>query len=285
MGEDPRLIPARAGKTFWRGIVALPLRAHPRACGENSAGSTATGSRQGSSPRVRGKLIVITSSPLCVGLIPARAGKTSSASCSAVLAAAHPRACGENWMSPGCWRIVMGSSPRVRGKRRPSAASTPRRRAHPRACGENLVRVCKKQLAAGSSPRVRGKRGHAVITGVEQGLIPARAGKTKHRRDPHAEVTAHPRACGENDPARSSMGVPMGSSPRVRGKHVLRSVEDENAGLIPARAGKTRGCHLCPCPSAAHPRACGENGTDRREAGRVPGSSPRVRGKPPASPS
>ena len=53
------------------------------------------------------------------------------------------------------------------------------------------------------------------------------------------------------------------------------------ARLIPACAGKTRRLWAWRPPSPAHPRACGENVLAASSASSTPGSSPRVRGKPP----
>ena len=91
------------------------------------------------------------------------------------------------------------------------------------------------------------------------GLIPARAGKTGRRRTWGPGRRAHPRACGENSLAAQDSEPKWGSSPRVRGKPVLRTDMHLVGGLIPARAGKTKD-----------------------EAGSALirwGSSPRVRGK------
>ena len=54
--DVPRLIPAHTGNTRWRGRHRAPLRAHPRAYGENNAYALRTGLIQGSPPRVRGTL-------------------------------------------------------------------------------------------------------------------------------------------------------------------------------------------------------------------------------------
>ena len=70
------LIPARAGKTSnltsWKG----PAEAHPRAGGENQDENIVNLSKQGSSPRGRGKHPRRRERRRRVGLIPARAGKT-----------------------------------------------------------------------------------------------------------------------------------------------------------------------------------------------------------------
>ena len=51
-------------------------RAHPRAGGENDDRGKAVVADNGSSPRGRGKRILVRLSSLVAGLIPARAGKT-----------------------------------------------------------------------------------------------------------------------------------------------------------------------------------------------------------------
>ena len=91
-----RLIPARAGKTPPPRCLSGPLRAHPRACGENGNRNPTTRTPPGSSPRVRGKPRAGEGEPPRLGLIPARAGKTARARPPASLMRAHPRACGEN---------------------------------------------------------------------------------------------------------------------------------------------------------------------------------------------
>ena len=172
------LIPARAGKTFC--FIGHRERgwAHPRACGENVGAPPGRPGSKGSSPRVRGKLIIGAVTSLGPGLIPARAGKTLPATSRVSQSRAHPRACGENRAWPQSFFTLHGSSPRVRGKLFPPRlgflrlrliparagktrvrsplSSTPG--AHPRACGENFHALPKRSLIAGSSPRVRGKQ-------------------------------------------------------------------------------------------------------------------------------
>ena len=111
-----RLIPARAGKTWRPARPSSTSAAHPRACGENVLGGWPVFHDPGSSPRVRGKHGGSGHGSGPARLIPARAGKTSSASPRPGARAAHPRACGENERSPGDLVQFDGSSPRVRGK-------------------------------------------------------------------------------------------------------------------------------------------------------------------------
>ena len=131
----------------------------------------------------------------------------------------------------------------------------------------------------GSSPRVRGKHRRRICACEKNGLIPARAGKTAGHRAASHWSTAHPRACGENDPASCRSAPSAGSSPRVRGKLAVVAGVAANGGLIPARAGKTTPTHPSTAAVAAHPRACGENQLLFDPFGDPGGSSPRVRGK------
>ena len=160
-----------------------------------------SGPATGSSPRGRGKQRPSDEIGRGVGLIPARAGKTSNSPAQCSSAWAHPRAGGENahW-SIADW-LVTGSSPRGRGKHRrhlprlPQARLIPARagktsdpqtqphpsRAHPRAGGENRRCSNPRRRDAGSSPRGRGKCGLGDLAGRVARLIPARAGKTDFR--------------------------------------------------------------------------------------------------------
>ena len=132
----PGLIPARAGKTSFVNRVVVNRGAHPRACGENDPYTLPGVPGAGSSPRVRGKLsdggacsATLGSSPrvrgkhpgrvrldAAAGLIPARAGKTTTPAPKPAPSAVHPRACGENSANISTVQATYGSSPRVRGK-------------------------------------------------------------------------------------------------------------------------------------------------------------------------
>ena len=70
------LIPARAGKTTKPTPSPWTRAAHPRACGENEKHTSNADILAGSSPRVRGKLLILLYASNSIRLIPARAGKT-----------------------------------------------------------------------------------------------------------------------------------------------------------------------------------------------------------------
>ena len=74
---------------------------------------------------------------------------------------------------------------------------------------------------------------------VKVRLIPAHAGKTQIGIEVVARERAHPRACGENSKWTYNPQKKLGSSPRMRGKHVALDLGPVDGGLIPAHAGKT----------------------------------------------
>ena len=113
-----RLIPARAGKTPRRRYPGTTPRAHPRAGGENLQTWGGKISRKGSSPRGRGKPSNEIGRGVVHGLIPARAGKTTTKKRSTPIKTAHPRAGGENDSAFASVVPIVGSSPRGRGKLR-----------------------------------------------------------------------------------------------------------------------------------------------------------------------
>ena len=275
----PRLIPACAGKTRPLPPSAPSPGAHPRVCGENQFACSTPMEVEGSSPRVRGKLLRELRFRGYGGLIPACAGKTATSTWESRTPEAHPRVCGENTLLHSWTAQNSGSSPRVRGKLKPEIRCDPLRRlipacagktmktwyswavaaAHPRVCGENGKWHPLESLAVGSSPRVRGKPEFLRDFTLHAGLIPACAGKTSDPPISPLSHRAHPRVCGENILIYPSSGLATGSSPRVRGKRFRRVLAPGRVRLIPACAGKTLvGAHGG-AGTSAHPRVCGEN--------------------------
>ena len=197
------LIPAWAGKTPAVSMLYARVPAHPRVGGENGQGDGLSAVARGSSPRGRGKLVVVVLGVVEFRLIPAWAGKTTSSTPSRRRSRAHPRVGGENCSRACCMERLMGSSPRGRGKplnfagldsstrlipawagkTKDGAGVTSTPRAHPRVGGENSRLSGDDRLRRGSSPRGRGKllQGRACVR--RSGLIPAWAGKT-HVREP-----------------------------------------------------------------------------------------------------
>ena len=214
-------------------------------------------------------------------------------------ARAHPRSRGENCLAVCQSFQYTGSSPLTRGKPRPRATlrrqpgiipahagktnqSGPplaQHRDHPRSRGENDDSLNEAIQEVGSSPLTRGKRSGRAAKRLVQGIIPAHAGKTRSWRRLRPRPRDHPRSRRENRCHSSAIAIPKGSSPLTRGKHVGETQVQDRLGLIPAHAGKTRSCLVCPRRPRAHPRSRGENPTLLITTPHVQGSSPLTRGK------
>ena len=272
---------------------------HPRACGANDLSFTDLRGADGSSPRVRGKLLHGRLLRRQRRIIPARAGQTSACVRTSPTRSDHPRACGANNGTYLSFEPSTGSSPRVRGKHAITANSlnqsriiparagqtmvgllyTFNRPDHPRACGANLWLLPVTWLLPGSSPRVRGKPSKGAKHGNRPRIIPARAGQTSGSCRSHGFCPDHPRACGANLPKEQNMATDPGSSPRVRGKPFQRFGRRSDCRIIPARAGQTPVWKGRECGITDHPRACGANSLFVFLFFLLFGSSPRVRGK------
>ena len=212
------IIPACAGNTM---RVAIPVRGnrdHPRVCGEHFTCHGIYKVRQGSSPRVRGTLVVCARYPGLPGIIPACAGNTIRKCSISLCHGDHPRVCGEHPFREGVHVAVRGSSPRVRGTRFglfarrtrtgiiPACAgntifredSESYRRDHPRVCGEHPPLHPYAGQGKGSSPRVRGTRDDFVRKIWRHGIIPACAGNTWPPVRAGGICWDHPRVCGEH---------------------------------------------------------------------------------------
>ena len=73
--------------------------------------------------------------------------------------------------------------------------------------------------------------------------------------------------------------IQVGSPPRVRGKVITEAQTQMQAGITPARAGKSAQHLLVSRCERDHPRACGEKSANQNANNRTLGSPPRVRGK------
>ena len=89
-----RIIPARAGFTTRRIVLALLRRDHPRSRGVYASSSTTGTSSRGSSPLARGLRAGLASTRAGRRIIPARAGFTQNALISGGVHTDHPRSRG-----------------------------------------------------------------------------------------------------------------------------------------------------------------------------------------------
>ena len=179
-----RNIPAYAGKTHCVATIGINIEEHPRVCGENNAVVEAAEKCEGTSPRMRGKLVSVLISSWEPGNIPAYAGKTAWRVWLSRLRAEHPRVCGENHTAMMQAKDAAGTSPRMRGKRPGQATlwgdirnipayagktgliltSGLTLTEHPRVCGENFDSLKESVSSEGTSPRMRGKPPFLVLS-------------------------------------------------------------------------------------------------------------------------
>ena len=173
-----RIIPAHAGQTRRSRWRCCRCPDHPRACGANFSNALHCSSGDGSSPRMRGKLMTKNNVLTEERIIPAHAGQTDASLVTLRRHPDHPRACGANLTSAFRGNINVGSSPRMRGKllhrRTPveifriipahagqtlvNCIGRTNVSDHPRACGANSSVVSSSICFSGSSPRMRGKQ-------------------------------------------------------------------------------------------------------------------------------
>ena len=211
----------------------------------------------------------------------------------------HPRARGENENASPKRSRIQGTSPRTRGKH--PAEMIPDRPAgnipahagktmlalthhqphweHPRARGENFRYRIPAPTWGGTSPRTRGKQTLQKIGFMDQGNIPAHAGKTMPRTTSGRITQEHPRARGENTLALPEKNCPQGTSPRTRGKRSEGRMMIDPYRNIPAHAGKTTSLLGVASVVTEHPRARGENLWLFGLVLLLWGTSPRTRGK------
>ena len=216
----------------------------------------------GSSPRMRGALIVVDDHLVIPGIIPADAGSTLTDRAAQVIDKDHPRGCGEHKLTRALVNSGRGSSPRMRGALSfgcagqvrpgiiPADAGSTRSSAgtgrpgedHPRGCGEHWSGWYIVLSVQGSSPRMRGAL-CAKISAVKCiGIIPADAGSTLMIAGRMLFKEDHPRGCGEHAFPSESVSSSLGSSPRMRGARRWMYSSSVRLRIIPADAGSTFGC-------------------------------------------
>ena len=140
-------------------------------CGEKALSTFSSRKNSGSPPRVRGKGLERFEPLRCVGITPAYAGKSSTATRAARSTGDHPRICGEKPSSNCCLLITSGSPPRMRGKdagclvhyekhritpayaEKRTPQHTPRSATwdHPRVCGEKTTQTAPTPVSPISS--------------------------------------------------------------------------------------------------------------------------------------
>ena len=137
-----------------------------------------------------------------------------------------------------------------------------------------------ESVEEGLIPAHAGKIRVEVASGLSQlGLIPAHAGKIPDSWAPASWARAHPRSRGENVKVSVVADTKKGSSPLTRGKCFDLFPRRVHGGLIPAHAGKIPSRSSARPGNAAHPRSRGENWALACPTLWTRGSSPLTRGK------
>ena len=174
-------------------------------------------------------------------LIPTYAGNTFGKRTNPSPSGAHPHVCGEHIAGMTDPTTGEGSSPRMRGTRCPGGVEGARAGliptyagnttvhprllyqlgAHPHVCGEHMPPLLSCAAHPGSSPRMRGTRMQQRSRESPHGLIPTYAGNTVGGIAGRAGPWAHPHVCGEHKQQKTFSRCLVGSSPRMRGTHLL----------------------------------------------------------------
>ena len=111
-----RITPAYAGKSKRIAPSSVLFGDHPRVCGEKAHNIYLLSGRQGSPPRMRGKVRTGCADLTACGITPAYAGKSAIQGRNAYHGRDHPRVCGEKHRSLPINPGRLGSPPRMRGK-------------------------------------------------------------------------------------------------------------------------------------------------------------------------
>ena len=190
------IIPARAGFTNSRTSRRPGRQDHPRSRGVYRLSPVISRRRPGSSPLARGLLGIIDCGGQWARIIPARAGFTRSPTGASCAARDHPRSRGVYGSLPQPGRYGPGSSPLARGLRhRYEGASAPAPD-HPRSRGVYGKLPREALRSRGSSPLARGLPERQFFQHVVEGIIPARAGFTRHEPQNDRHTQDHPRSRG-----------------------------------------------------------------------------------------
>jgi len=105
--------------------------------------------------------------------------------------------------------------------------------------GENAESEIVVLACIGTSPRARGKQINVGLVVNPVGNIPACAGKTAFLTTGVQWGQEHPRVRGENEVKTHGTYDSKGTSPRARGKPLLKAIARKQGRNISACAGKT----------------------------------------------
>ena len=273
-------------------------RDHPRSRGVYAHLKRTRPDGYGSSPLVRGLLVMACASRSARGIIPARVGFTCEARERKCRRPDHPRSRGVYWTRIITAKEGEGSSPLARGLPLRGSGSRsavwiiparagftggnrltiPPYQDHPRSRGVYLRSPSFTHLRSGSSPLARGLPARRRRFSRGRGIIPARAGFTAKNSGRFEAPQDHPRSRGVYAEFLAPRDVLIGSSPLARGLQRRIQGASKPLRIIPARAGFTPECSSPPRKPRDHPRSRGVYSTENLAQKIAAGSSPLARG-------
>ena len=298
-GRGPAgITPACAGSSWRSGCGGWRPGDHPRVRGEQVTMCPAINPCPGSPPRARGADDGSGTPGAAIGITPACAGSSCSASVKMGASGDHPRVRGEQSKRGIDQWTNGGSPPRARGAAGGVAAMTrsggitpacagssactscsPEPPGdHPRVRGEQAVLPSGKVGIDGSPPRARGAVRGGVAGRWGAGITPACAGSRATATPSTRTPRDHPRVRGEQGQHSADDHVQQGSPPRARGAGSTLSRRPRPAGITPACAGSRVCSDIDLSPSWDHPRVRGEQKWTAPAAAYTAGSPPRARG-------
>ena len=233
------IIPARAGFTLLHHLRFRKGRDHPRSRGVYPRRSRQVLNSPGSSPLARGLPVAVPLHLLRLGIIPARAGFTSTEE---IVGADSP---GSSPLARGLPhagqidRYGRGIIPARAGFTGQGVAVDPLGGDHPRSRGVYETAGSATSHRCGSSPLARGLPAASAAPARGRRIIPARAGFTGTSPSSPTSATDHPRSRGVYVVYDHLPPEQVGSSPLARGLRVPAIQGCVRAGIIPARAGFT----------------------------------------------
>ena len=167
----------------------------------------------------------------------------------------------------------MRERPKRRGEKGTSWGITPARagktgcyviaddgkRDHPHSCGKDCSLFLVPTKGLGSPPLVRERQRADGVNGGNDGITPARAGKTIPLPSWRFARQDHPRSCGKDQFVERELQFALGSPPLVREILLIYRRLRLSGRITPARAGKTTGYAAGNVPEGDHPRSCGKD--------------------------
>ena len=294
-GSPPRVWGRRDSTRY----ATPPGTVHPHVCGEGTCLCSNCHRLVGSPPRVWGRRHEITPPPGPARFTPTCVGKALSCNSISTRTSVHPHVCGEGDGLAGAVAGNPGSPPRVWGRRLledrgvgvrrftptclgkavPVGENRSETTVHPHVCGEgSLTYVC-EFCSPGSPPRVWGRHQVHEQPGAGLRFTPTCVGKASARGAGGRGCSVHPHVCGEGSSTFLGDVTPVGSPPRVWGRHQHRPVPPGTPRFTPTCVGKAPANTGLPASAAVHPHVCGEGWMGLPALAQNSGSPPRVWGR------